>query len=90
SPTGPHAGPNLREDPPIVGDYMMRYQPPPIAEPSSRLTNADKNGHLEPHKQSPEKLPKVSSEEAFEELAPESPEENIAPSPESTPIEATA
>ncbi|MEL6556272.1 MAG: phycobilisome rod-core linker polypeptide [Cyanobacteria bacterium J06621_11] len=90
SPTGPHAGPNLREDPPIVGDYMMRYQPPSVAAPSSRLTNADKNGHLKPHKQSSEKLPKVSSEEAFEESAPESPEENIAPSPESTPIEATA
>ena len=89
APTGPKAGPNLREEPPIVGDYMMRYQPSisPISAPSSRLANVDKNGYSTPPKRHPEKAPDALPETSSQEGLQASPEENPASAPDSDPVE---
>ncbi|MEO0768504.1 MAG: phycobilisome rod-core linker polypeptide, partial [Cyanobacteria bacterium J06649_4] len=90
SPIGPQAGPNLRENPPIVGDYMMRYQPPKSSThvPSSRLAHVDENGRTVPPERQLENLSEPPQEESLQESSQETSEEKLASPSNSEPVEA--
>ncbi|MEL6160005.1 MAG: phycobilisome rod-core linker polypeptide [Cyanobacteria bacterium J06554_11] len=92
SPKGPNAGPNLRVSPPLVGDYMMRYQPPkhPISALGSRLENGNKNAGLVLSKQQSETSLESSSETSLQEVSQELSDENLASRADSEPAEVTA
>lgn len=98
-PTGPSAGPNLRENPPIVGDHMMRYQPAKHpaknSAPASGLKLANnKNGYSLLPQQHSEELPTPSPEESRQPPSQASPEEEIkedsVSQTASEPVEVTA